>query len=490
MSFSSATPLLIKPDPTLKGGLQAVLRSLDVQLEDELTRYRRQKRKLAQAETSSPSERQPRPTQVTTAREAIADLNAIAAQVPTASTPAISATTAQPQPAITTLGSLGNVPLHSSLVKVAEPREASAQSHPPSPTSSGVSTSTDSQNKDSQSKDSLGEVPVDDYFASSAALLESLAAEEELTANAGDRTTAPNATSPFLDKMMTPAGVGASLLLLLGSATAGYLILHPESLDHLHLAALLPDPTINAGAPASTSSVQPQVVNPKLPPGSPDLSQKEFVDLNLSNLSIIDPNGELKQSPMLTSSALPLAIAPQQFMMAPGGLGQAGIAAGISAGTPAIVPPSPNPTAPQSGLLSNLANSVAGQSPVQVATPIPLPSVIPPAPTAALPQLPSIPPAAPVQPAPPAQTASPAAPKAVTTPKAEGKAQGQTYVVFAPYTSDLTLSQIQQIVPDAYLNDTESGTQIQAGVFEDADTANSLADQLQREGIEASVSRR
>ncbi|NJM56712.1 MAG: hypothetical protein HC857_03730 [Synechococcales cyanobacterium RU_4_20] len=61
----------------------------------------------------------------------------------------------------------------------------------------------------------------DSYFASSAALLEKLADEPE-------DISAEQTRSSFWSRMMTPGGVGASMLLLLGSATAGYLILHPR----------------------------------------------------------------------------------------------------------------------------------------------------------------------------------------------------------------------------------------------------------------------
>lgn len=56
-----------------------------------------------------------------------------------------------------------------------------------------------------------------------------------------------------------------------------------------------------------------------------------------------------------------------------------------------------------------------------------------------------------------------------------------------PYNSDLTLSQVQQIAPDAFVNNTDAGAQIQAGIFDDREMAQALVDQLQREGVNATI---
>ncbi len=62
-----------------------------------------------------------------------------------------------------------------------------------------------------------------------------------------------------------------------------------------------------------------------------------------------------------------------------------------------------------------------------------------------------------------------------------------TFVVVTPYNSDLTLSQVQQIAPDAFVSNTATGAEIQAGIFDDAGAAQALVDQLQREGVNATI---
>lgn len=499
-SLSPATPVL-ETESTLNVGLQAVLRSLDVGLEDELTRYRRKRR--AQAPLSGEGTAVPAKAHsanaVQTARTAIAQLTSIpsmegmdtgaAASVAVAAPPAEtsvspeSTTASAAFPVMAT--ALGAVPLESSLVSLgSEAQEADAGSA------------------------SEAQPAADDYFASSAALLETLTAEGEVAETAVPEAKMPNQVS----KLMTPVGMGASMLLLLGSATAGYLVLHPESLNHLQVAELLPQRNA-AGSVASQTSA-PKLVNPDLPPGAPDLSQKEFVDLTLSNLGSLSLN-DLGQSSVAQTADLAVATLPT-VPAVPGGFPQTtlpgtSVAGGGGANAAAAIAPQP----PQSnGLLSNLANAVAGPAPALQMTPeMPLPTVIQP-PAAAMPIAPALPVAPapepyqapapePVQEAPVSYEAAPVAepefyPEEVAVApepavEAEAASVGEpanaygTFVVMTPYNSDLALSQVQQLVPDAFVENTDSGAFIQAGIFDDAETAQSLVDQLQREGLNASV---
>jgi len=59
--------------------------------------------------------------------------------------------------------------------------------------------------------------------------------------------------------------------------------------------------------------------------------------------------------------------------------------------------------------------------------------------------------------------------------------------VVTPYTSDRLLDQAQQVVPDAYLKNSNQGANIQFGVFDDRASAESLLQELESQGIPAQI---
>ncbi|NJM56711.1 MAG: hypothetical protein HC857_03725 [Synechococcales cyanobacterium RU_4_20] len=96
-SSNSATTSLLDGEPKLNVGLQAVLRSLDVGLEDELTRYRRKRR--AQVATSTAQTSTPTAGAVQAARVAIAQITAhpgLSEKLRVSSPPPAAATPASP----------------------------------------------------------------------------------------------------------------------------------------------------------------------------------------------------------------------------------------------------------------------------------------------------------------------------------------------------------------------------------------------------------
>ncbi len=519
---SSATTLLKAPELSLQGGLQSVLQSLDVQLEDELVRYRREKRRQAQADKLK-------------AQQALA-AQAEAAQLAPAKETNLDSAAAEESTA----------PL--SLSAAAEASEVT----PGDTETAGTDEVTANSSSLAIIRQDNGETAdndEEDYFASSAALLESLGTmpEEDL-----EGIKLKSEETSFLKKLMTPAGVGASLLVLAAGAASGYLLMNPNSVSHLRFSELFP----SSEEPAADNSIAigttaAKNIPAELPPGAPDLTQREFIQLSLSNLGSLDPNGNPihSQSSLGSFSGLTTNLTVSTAQPLPGsitstgggGTAPGGMAPGGAATLPNVIQP-----IPESGLLSNLANAVSGRSTAeQMTAETPLPSVVSPvqvAPTPALPapapaaiaaapviqpmevtQLPTPAPApAPApEPAPVIQSEAPAPEPIVAapseaaeitywepepevadtvaaapiiqdsyTPIEEESYNRSSYIVVAPYISDAALAEIQSVVPDAYVENYDTGAFIQAGVFDDAASAGDLLMRLQDQGISASVENR
>ncbi len=510
---SSATTLLKAPEISLKVGLQSVLQSLDVQLEDELVRYRRERRRQAQADklkaqqalAVQASTAQVEVAQLAPAVDVVEDASAIAAPQAEGLTEALGLAAAVEAAPINADGGAAIAPDSSSLALVRH-------------------TDVDAEGGEEE-----------DYFASSAALLESLGTmpEEDL-----EGIKLQSEETSFLKQLMTPAGVGASLLVLAAGAASGYLMMNPNSVSHLRFSELFP---ANDAPEEGIVAASPQVakdIPAELPPGAPDLTQREFIQLSLSNLGSLDPDG----NPIHNKSSLGnlaglggLTVAAAQPL--PGSLGitqsagGGGTAPGGAPSFPTVIQP-----IPQSGLLSGLSNAVSGRSTAeQMIAATPLPAVVSPVAPAPAPaaiaaapviqpievtQLPTPAPA----PAPAPVAAAPApveeyieeyippAPEAEISywepaPEAvEPEAIVETYeafepepfepyiqasyIVVAPYISDAALADIQALVPDAYVENYDTGAYIQAGVFDDAASAGDLLMRLQEQGISASVENR
>lgn len=116
----------------------------------------------------------------------------------------------------------------------------------------------------------------DDYLESSEELLRSLEDEEKRAEAIAAESVSSASKSSLVDSIFTPLGVGSILLLILSSATLGYLVIRPSTLNMLASWA--------NGKTASVPGLQAQ------PEGglsnlSPDLAAGEFDPLKASNLS-------------------------------------------------------------------------------------------------------------------------------------------------------------------------------------------------------------
>ncbi len=285
----------------------------------------------------------------------------------------------------------------------------------------------------------------DDYMESSEELLRSLADEEaELRAERGPG---------FVESLLTPLGVGSMLLILLSSITLGYVIMNPASLSFLGLENLFnrepsdPQPQEPATEPDRSSGPGRPV--------SPDLTAQEFVDLNLNTLGTLSVR-QTESLPAASPAASPTA-----------------------SPTPESSANATQTATPSTSALTTLP----APAPVpQVAQPQQPPVAVAPAPQPAPPPRPApVPQAAPApQPAPPPQ----AAPAPVA---AAPSSDPNYYYVITNYSGDRSLDQAREAVGDAYVRNFPSGARVQLGAFSDPNGAQEMLQNLESQGISAEI---
>jgi hypothetical protein len=135
----------------------------------------------------------------------------------------------------------------------------------------------------------------DNYLESSEALLRSLTAEQ---------TKIP--TSPHSrDSVLSPVGIGSMLLLLLASLALGYVVLNPKNLSQLNLSKFLNSDSLptaeNTEIPPSTESSVTPIAK------YPNLATQEFRQVR-DPKDIVGLTPKVRPTPQITST--PLAIQP------------------------------------------------------------------------------------------------------------------------------------------------------------------------------------
>ncbi|MEG4803893.1 SPOR domain-containing protein [Microcoleus sp. ARI1-B5] len=241
---SSSTP--IKP------ALQAVLGCMDVNLEAELTTYRRHRRRAEQ--WVSPSVRTGKQT-ATTEQQKAQNLPPQAAEE-----------TQQPL----------SLPL--SL--------AGVQGDAPLATTAGgtkLSSSTFAPNN---------------YLESSEKLIESL---DEAASAPEERSLAAS--------LLTPLGLSSMLLFLMSCTALGYAVMHPSTLVKMAGLNRLLDRTTPEGSDSPAATAISDTDTKELPK-APNLASKEFVELDLSTLSNVKPTASPIASPSPKASIPPNPGAP------------------------------------------------------------------------------------------------------------------------------------------------------------------------------------
>ncbi|MCC3420420.1 MAG: SPOR domain-containing protein [Microcoleus sp. PH2017_07_MST_O_A] len=244
-SQSSSTP--IKP------ALQAVLGCLDVNLEAELTTYRRHRRRAEQ--WVSPSVRSGQPTATTEPQKS--------QNLPQAAEEA-------QQPLSLPL-SLGGVQGDSPLATTVGGTKISSNTFAPN-----------------------------NYLESSEKLIESLDAAKAEPAQ--ERSLAAS--------LLTPLGLSSMLLFLLSCTALGYAVMHPSSLVKMAgLNRFLDRTTPSTNESPAATTIDSSSSSKELPK-APNLASKEFVELDLNTLSNVNPTTSPIASPSPKASIPPNPPAP------------------------------------------------------------------------------------------------------------------------------------------------------------------------------------
>jgi hypothetical protein len=439
----SQTSSIESSSASLHPVIQTALSSLDIQLEEELVRYRRQKAGRSVMPTSSLG-RKTNPQSI--------NLMAVDGAESLNHPPGLGmATSISMMPS-----SLAN-PDGLASVKSTHP------SHNPASTTDNLEsgapqaenfTSNSEMGETSHTADQFGSgdlvyqgaipTPPNDYLASSEELLRSLAEEEAELHK--ERT--------LRDNLLTPLAVGSLLLLLLTSGTLGYIVTNPSVLQYFggnrlskSQPAVVPPSPQSSKVTAKSASETPVIQGP-------NLAAQEFVDLNLNNLSTIKTASSTSKTE--TEAKSNLAIKPKATSLKP---------ATVAKASPqnladALLPPDIQPTIGMPALVGPPPAAMQTLPPATVA------KILPVAKKSPL----------------PAATANKVAANSAQLPKGY-------YYVMANYQSDRQLANLRKIVNDAYVLKFPQGSRIQMGAFDQESQAKAFIQVLQKKGVPAWVYR-
>jgi len=460
-SVESSTRSL--PNPSINPALQAALGSLDVQLEEELARYRRQRagrpvvspRGLGRYQTRKPLELIPVDKAGGQTQPLVAGRTTAA---PMMSFPlALVNKTPEASPANETQSGLMN--------QTGQLDAPSASTDAP-----GVSSLSNAAPGNSATEESLTEqltppekpanvtgnlVPLaaaqeqpDDYLESSEKLLRSLAQEQ-----AGIRSE-----KRFTARLLTPLGIGSILLLLLSSATVAYIVTNPSTLSAFGLWLFDPNTPTKTKTSTETTVAQSEAAKNSSMNG-PNLAAGEFPDVNLNTLSQLEAS----------STPTPTQLGPLQDLPN----------SGETSTPPPVVPNSALPGR-SSDLSSALLQPSLQPGAVPSLGPVPAPAASAPGSPANSKQSPN--PATPAATNKAAASSSPAEVESSSVP-----ARDKYYYVLLNDSSESALEQVRKIIPEAYVENFPIGTRISMGAFMLESEAKTLVDQLKQQGISATI---
>jgi len=289
--------------PGLKPQLAAALGCLEVQLDQELARYRRTRTgyNTPNQNRVSINTNQPQQTAITALNGVLAA--GIASQKPVSSltslveekqtvlqpnipSASVEAETPQEMPAATTVNTeLPKPPWVEVTDKTDTPSEENGTI---------VHTVVKSDQTENTPTDDTPKEP-DDYLESSEALLRSLTEEQP-----------PKRKPSNSDNLLSPLGIGSMLLLLLASLTLGYVLFNPKSLSLLGFGGKIvsnSQPKVSTNKRKNTEKAKPETPTTPIPK-YPNLSTDEFPEVN-------DPNDVvgLKPKPKLNPTPIPSPVA-------------------------------------------------------------------------------------------------------------------------------------------------------------------------------------
>jgi hypothetical protein len=241
---------------SLQPALKAVLGSLDVQLEDELSRYRRYRRKTTPATAAKkPSNSYTqKPSEVLSVSDG--ENNIEPSSPPSSQSKSSSSQTSSGWESVVLPGSAPLAPRSPKTQLQSEPSYANSSGSPFTSSSSNAN-------------------EPDGYLESSQQLVKSL---EERRAKRRQRSWAAS--------LFTPVGIGSMLLFLLSCIGLGYVVMSPSGMATLGLNRWLSK--LNPNAQQTDETTDPNTIESIEP--QPNLAAREFVDLDLDTLSNINPS--------------------------------------------------------------------------------------------------------------------------------------------------------------------------------------------------------
>ncbi|WP_026734212.1 hypothetical protein [Fischerella sp. PCC 9605] len=295
--------------PELKPALAAALSSLEVELDQELARYRRtrftHKTSLQPRLGISMSGKLQQLTAIATTevktQHAPSANNSEKISLPLfpSTTPPISESESNTQEQVPTTVKENSSQQHT--LEMPSTSAVDKKQTTPIPNSASIVPATIGENKSQNlvSQNSTPKPP-DDYLESSEALLRSLAEEQPPT----------NKRSNSSDSLLSPLGIGSMLLLLMSSLTLGYVVFNPKSLPHLSLNGLFKKNTLdsatNTEGTGADSNIK-TVAEPELTPipKNPNLAASEFPEVKNPN-DVVGLQPKPKLTPIATSTPSPI----------------------------------------------------------------------------------------------------------------------------------------------------------------------------------------
>ncbi|HIK15974.1 MAG TPA: hypothetical protein IGS53_11915 [Leptolyngbyaceae cyanobacterium M33_DOE_097] len=437
-SRSSAKHNPVAANPVIHPVLQQALHNLDVQLEDELARYRRQR--IAQHALKHAKKEEKATSGSGNPAKAKAPLTMPPLLADNAGSSDRSATPAPPPFTFPAKSEFNPPPSHANGAIAAPPQPSVAADSPPAEVGAGLV--------------AVASAPDEEYLESSEELLRSLAAEEAKV----------RAERGVIQQLFTPMGLGSLLLLLLSSALFGYVVMNPKSVNRVLARFERQQPqSAPATPPTATNETPPQ----------PNLAEQEFKRLDLGSLATLKEDGApVSQAPIPTTSPQPLStkapVAPPS--VTPGGVSVPADAPVNSAPAPSMPKTStPAPLRPAGRVVPRAATAPrTGQarSPRSTAQPA----------TATRANV--------AKPKTPAK----AAPKRVA-PEPRTRVEGTQvpYKVVTEFQNDSSLQTVRKNVPDAFVKNFSDGAKVQVGAYDNEIEARAKVEALRKQGIDAQI---
>lgn len=505
------------PQSPLHPLLQSALGCLEVQLDDELTRYRRQR-------SAQPTPSRPFKGNIRTKKKQGLDLISVKPSSPNpAPTHQPTQSAAAPSESPYTNGSangssqnghagnhLSNGHFHNGTQAINGAGSAIATLNPvqsqasreaaiatPSPTAQPNSNIVPFPQTEADGLNSPHSAEPQDYLESSEHLLQSLVEEAQ--------TSEHSPKSSWTNQLFTPLGIGSMLLLLVSSIGLGYVIANPDALSNISSRWQADDDTSSTDldAPVTPSASQFD------PAGQPNLSSEEFVELDLGTLSTLPSNGSAPNLPSpapglaadgsTTPTPLASPVTPSNSAAATGTTGTPSSSVSPTPTTPsasAAPSRSSSSSSANASRSSQSASATASSSssasrpaaPAPAAPPAPRPAASPATEQAAASSGSSGSGAGSNSPASGSSENSDSSDSSETAASSTGSASSSDYYhVVVPYTGDQSLNEAREVAGDAYIHNSSSGATIRLGAFADQSSAQEMVQNLQEQGIEADI---